>query len=326
MVSRRERGRRWLRVLWSLSAVVLAEGSVSASGQEPTETGRLLFQSEPSGAQVEVDGANQGVTPLDLGLLSPGKHQISLSLAGFLPEVREVVVEAGGTETLRFDMRPTGTDTQATARRRPGKWRFVRPVLLAATGAGATAAIASAASNSTPVAGTVTVTPSGTGIAGVTEFAFSAQSPNDPDREPITCSWDFGDGSAASGMTASHVFERTGDFRVTFTVSDGRKKSTTVRTVTIGDITGEWSGYYSLFMNVRFQLRQNGRGVTGTSLSSSSNVSLSTVSGPLTSPRHVELVLYSSGSGFESWTADRGEFSDDLRQIRWSGGRTMERR
>ncbi|MBL7199282.1 MAG: PKD domain-containing protein, partial [Anaerolineae bacterium] len=49
---------------------------------------------------------------------------------------------------------------------------------------------------------------------------------------PLTFSWDLGDGSAASGLTASHVYTADGDYPVAFTVTDGCSY-TAVRMVTV---------------------------------------------------------------------------------------------
>lgn len=46
---------------------------------------------------------------------------------------------------------------------------------------------------------------------------------SDPDRDSLTFSWNFGDGSAASPtVSANHTYTVAGSFTVTLTVSDGR--------------------------------------------------------------------------------------------------------
>ena len=54
---------------------------------------------------------------------------------------------------------------------------------------------------------------------------------------PVTATWDFGDGTVASGLTASHAFNREGTYNVTFAVSNGNGKGTDSRTcvVTVED-------------------------------------------------------------------------------------------
>lgn len=55
-----------------------------------------------------------------------------------------------------------------------------------------------------------------------TIVAFNAFGSVDPDGNPLTYSWDFGDGSpAAEGYAVGHAFAAPGEYTVTLTVSDG---------------------------------------------------------------------------------------------------------
>jgi hypothetical protein len=51
------------------------------------------------------------------------------------------------------------------------------------------------------------------------QFSVSAE---DPDGDPLSYAWDFGDGGSGGGASASHVFAVGGTYTVTVTVSDGR--------------------------------------------------------------------------------------------------------
>jgi PKD repeat protein len=51
-------------------------------------------------------------------------------------------------------------------------------------------------------------------------IAFNASSSYDPDGSIVAYSWDFGDGSSASGVTASHSYVNNGEYLVTLTVTD----------------------------------------------------------------------------------------------------------
>jgi PKD repeat protein len=55
--------------------------------------------------------------------------------------------------------------------------------------------------------------------------------------QPVTGSWNFGDGGTASGLTASHTFARAGSYDVTFTATNGKGKGTSskVCAVTVKD-------------------------------------------------------------------------------------------
>ena len=86
-----------------------ATGTTGAAGG-----GRLSIRSEPSGAQVTIDGRSYGVTPLTLTAVTPGERRIVLKLAG--REVRQTVrVEPGGTASVIAPMRPTTTSTTSTS-------------------------------------------------------------------------------------------------------------------------------------------------------------------------------------------------------------------
>ena len=51
---------------------------------------------------------------------------------------------------------------------------------------------------------------------------FDASTANDPDGSIISYEWDFGDGHAGSGVTATHVYDVPGLYNATLTVSDDR--------------------------------------------------------------------------------------------------------
>jgi len=70
------------------------------------------------------------------------------------------------------------------------------------------------------------VSPSATATGGLGEqFASGAV---DPDGDPLTYDWDFGDGSAHSSAAApTHTYPSTGDYTATLTVDDGRGMSAT---------------------------------------------------------------------------------------------------
>jgi hypothetical protein len=126
-------------------------------------------------------------------------------------------------------------------------------------GGGSPASSTPARANSAPNAN-INVTPSGAAIVGATSVSSSAVA-SDPDGDPLTYVWNFGDGSSAQGQAASHVFGSMGTFAVTVTVTDGRGGSTTASTnIRVGTVAGSWHsdarGYY-------FDLEQSGTRITG---------------------------------------------------------------
>jgi PKD repeat protein len=52
--------------------------------------------------------------------------------------------------------------------------------------------------------------------------AFDGRGSTDPDGDPLTHRWSFGDGALGTGATVTHVFASAGSFTTTLTVEDGR--------------------------------------------------------------------------------------------------------
>lgn len=78
-----------------------AAGDKAASSTAPTTDakGTVNMNSNPPGADVEVDGAFVGNTPSSLKL-SVGKHSIRVKLAGYKDWTREITVQAGSEVQL----------------------------------------------------------------------------------------------------------------------------------------------------------------------------------------------------------------------------------
>lgn len=62
-------------------------------------------------------------------------------------------------------------------------------------------------------------------------WAFDARGSGDPDGDTLTYAWTFGDGTTATGATASRTYAADGSYIVKLTVSDGRLSSQAERTV-----------------------------------------------------------------------------------------------
>jgi hypothetical protein len=97
--------------------------------------------------------------------------------------------------------------------------------------AGGGIAILAKGSNHPPTA-RFTLSPS-EGYHRQTLFTFNATGSTDPDDDPLTYHWDFGDGAAGSGAQATHTFVDSGYFTVTLSVSDSRMSSTAQQSVRV---------------------------------------------------------------------------------------------
>jgi len=54
------------------------------------------------------------------------------------------------------------------------------------------------------------------------DVAFNASTSSDPDDDPLTFTWNFGDGSTGTGATPTHRYAASGTYNPVVTVSDGR--------------------------------------------------------------------------------------------------------
>lgn len=77
---------------------------------------RLVLRSEPSGAEVWIDGRLAGRTPLEQEVTA-GAHELRMELRGYATERRQVTAVAGTQETLELALR------EQRGPRRSGLWR-----------------------------------------------------------------------------------------------------------------------------------------------------------------------------------------------------------
>jgi subtilisin family serine protease len=60
----------------------------------------------------------------------------------------------------------------------------------------------------------------------------------DPDGDPLTYSWDFGDGATSTATNPSHLYSSAGEYMVTLTADDGTDIDTAMATVTVTEPAG----------------------------------------------------------------------------------------
>jgi TonB family protein len=70
-----------------------------------TVKGSLRVESEPAGATVTLNGEAKGVTPLDVGDLFLGEHEVKIELKGYAPDTQKVVLsEDAPTSALKVPL------------------------------------------------------------------------------------------------------------------------------------------------------------------------------------------------------------------------------
>jgi PKD repeat protein len=114
-------------------------------------------------------------------------------------------------------------------------------------------------SNAAP-SGSFTITPGTVALMATTVLTFAATG-SDPDGDPLTYSWDFGDGQVGSGQTVQHSFASAGSLTVTLTIRDNSGATgTSSRTVTVRTLDGEWRDTDTRW---RIIIRQSGATFSG---------------------------------------------------------------
>ena len=222
--------------------------------------GTLRVTSTPRGATVYVAGQLRGETPVDVSDLPAGDHRITLVLEDHEPDVRVVALAPGQPELVDVELEESGG---------AGWWRW------AALAGGGGAAAALLAPRNKPPSASLSISPNGVGMAGATQFAFDGGASSDPDQDPLTFSWSFGDGSSGSGRQTTHVYDSEGTYSVTLTVSDGKGESDTeMDSVVVSqnldgaffrETTNLWitSPQGAVFLDVSFRLSQGGGSLRG---------------------------------------------------------------
>ena len=91
-------------------------GDVLDLWDEARDLGMLFVDTEPSGAEVSVDGMVRGRSPVGVPGLKPGAYRVALSHDGYAGVSRVLTVAAGRTERLFFSLLPAPGAVEARTR------------------------------------------------------------------------------------------------------------------------------------------------------------------------------------------------------------------
>jgi hypothetical protein len=165
--------------------------------------------------------------------------------------------------------------------------------------------------------GIVISPPSGAGIAWATVFSLFATPPSGG-VPPYTYAWDFGDGAAAAGSTASHAYTNTGYFTATATAMDSRGMSAqATATMAIVSVTGRWVAKFGggVLMDEPIDLVQNQTAVAAT-INDTNGFGLGSGNGNVSNPRQLTIsATYTTPTKFA--VTYTGSIDDTL--AKWTG-------
>jgi len=225
-----------------MAAVLLLMRSADAAAP-PSDPGSLTVDTDPIGVSLFVDGRLAGQTPAALSGLSVGIHRVRLEKPGYLENSRTIEVRRGSPARVRVTMTPMRDNAEQVVGNAGGssskKWLWVG--VAGAAGGAAAAFAVKGKENLSPSIGSVTVAPQ-SGLQGATDMAFSVAGANDPEGDPLTYNWEFGDGTTGSGATVTHKYATAGTFTATVNVGDGRHTVSARGSVSIVSLTGTWRG------------------------------------------------------------------------------------
>ena len=227
-----------------------------------------------------------------LNLRADQAESVSITLTPFTDVINAVEAQPGG--------------------RAGGGSIWSNPLFLSAVvAAGATAAYFTVRdTNQPPVAGQVGISPAGMGLAAATNFLFTASGASDPNDDPLSFTWDFGDGSTSTGRSAAHIYNVGGTFEVTLTVRDEKTSASATGNVTVRELTGSWRGALSARFFITMNLSQAGPVLSGLLLDTING--RATIFGKVSSPRNVVIDYRIPGFTSTQWV---GTVSDDINTI-----------
>lgn len=170
------------------------------------------------------------------------------------------------------------------------------PTTLAAVGGGAAAGgivvAKSVRSNKEPSLGCQGGIGINQGLVEVTTFMVGMTC--DEDGRPLTASFDFGDGTTATGNDVTHVYRSTGTFVVMVTLTGGKNTYPPMQhgLITVATVTGRWRHTSTGSL---FDIVQSGNRVSGSYTVPPPGTGSSVFSGTLQHPQSINLTLNLAG-------------------------------
>lgn len=97
----------------SVSAATTSHVTATLQPGKSTSTGSISVTSSPSGAEVYIDNAYRGITPLNLDGIATGTHAVRVALSGYGDWATTVQVGAGSTASASASLSPAPTPAPA---------------------------------------------------------------------------------------------------------------------------------------------------------------------------------------------------------------------
>jgi hypothetical protein len=169
------------------------------------------------------------------------------------------------------------------------------------------------------VAGGVSESPTGIGLAAATVFTFAVAPPSGG-VPPYTFAWNFGDGAEGAGSAPTHVFANTGLFRVVATATDSAGTSAQASDrVEVRSVTGRWTATLTPATGLQpkpIDLVQNQTAVAATINEPAPN-GLATGPGNVSNPRSLAVNATYNSAATPFAVSYVGQLNDNL--TTWSG-------
>lgn len=207
---------QFVPVIWQNGTVYADLGPTCAqlSGYSGPRGGQAFGISLTSGGRVLVTGTCAFTDPQDGSQINVGVVFYSIPGGGFAVEA--LTVPPGASQVEPRQVSSTGWIVGFNESGTEGlRWQLTPP----------------GSSNLPP---TLQPLAAVTGNEGAS-IALSATA-NDPEGQPLTYSWDFGDGATGTGASPSHTYADNGSYNVQVTVSDGVHTASGSTTATISNV------------------------------------------------------------------------------------------